>query len=174
MKKILFFALIVMLLGCSTKREATIQTDYSKIISELREFTARTEKRLEIYRDSLGIMKGLVEKSTNITDSTSHLETSYAKSDALFKAGRLYHSLENKDSIPVIIKYINIISEKYDTVFIERVDTIYKDKEVIKETVIEKKRFWGGFFYTSGWLAWLMVVVGSGIWFRYKIKKGEK
>lgn len=39
--------------------------------------------------------------------------------------------------------------------------------------VMEKKRFGEVFFYTSGWVAWIIVAAGAGIWFRYKVKRGK-
>lgn len=176
MKKILIFCLLsVFLFSCSAKRKSVVLTDYSKLASELRELRARSEKRTEIYKDSLALIKGLLERSGNVTDSISHLETSYAKSDASFHGGKLYHSLENKDSIPVNIRYIRIETEVHDTLWMERTDTIYREREKTEETVVEKRRFGGSFFYASGWLAWIAVIIaGGGIWFRYKIKKNER
>jgi hypothetical protein len=46
------------------------------------------------------MMKGLMEKSVNVVDSVSHLETSYARSEAAVRDGKLHHSIENKDSVP--------------------------------------------------------------------------
>lgn len=170
--RVLVLLMAIMLSSCSTKRLSTEQTDYSYLASKWKEMASKYEKRTEIYRDSLLMMKGLIEKSSNISDSVSHLETSYALSDAAIKNGRLYHSIENKDSIPVSVRFIFIEVEKLDTLLIEKSDTVYQEKKVYKETVKEKRRFLETFFYTCGWCAW--VLVGAGIWFRYKVKKGER
>lgn len=172
MKKILILCTAAALCACSTRKVSTEQTDYVRLASELREMVSRYEKRTEVYRDSVALMKGLAEKSSNATDSASHLETSYAMSDAEVRNGRLYHSIENKDSVPGRVKYVFLRMEKRDTVLVERTDTVYRERKVYKETVKEKGLLWNTFFYTSGWIAW--VVSGAGIWFRYKVKKNEK
>lgn len=163
--------MLALLMACSTQKVSTEQTDYAKLVSELRERITRYEKRMEVYRDSMVMVKGLLEKSSNVADSASHLETSYAKSDAAIRGGRLHHSIENKDSIPSVAKYVFIEIEKTDTVFVAKTDTVYKDRAI--KTIKEKKRFAGDFFYASGCMAW-MAVVGAGIWFLYKVKKGER
>ena len=173
MRRVVVICTLVLLVACSTKKVSTEQTDYTKLVSELRERIARYEKRMEVYRDSMVMVKGLLEKSSNVADSVSHLETSYAKSDAAIRGGRLHHSIENKDSIPSVVKYVFIEIEKTDTVFVAKIDTVYKDRNTKIQTVKEKKRFAGDFFYASGCMAWL-AVVGAGIWFLYKVKKGER
>lgn len=159
MKKILILCAVIGLCACcSTKKTAMQQTDHSKTVSELLEMIVRYEKRVEIYRDSIAKVKALMEKSSNVADSISHLETSYSKSDAAIKGGKLHHSIENKDSIPIPVKHIYIKEEIRDTIYKERIDTVYKEKEKIKEMVIEKKRFAEDFFYYCGWLCWGLVL----------------
>ena len=102
--KLLILLMVFSLFSCSTKKVSTEQVDYSRLVSEWRELAARYEKRSEVYKDSLMMVKGLIEKSSNVADSISHLETSYALSDAAIRNGRLYHSIENKDSIPGRVK----------------------------------------------------------------------
>ena len=173
MKKILVLLMAVSLFSCSIKKVSTEQTDYSKLVSEWRELAAKYEKRTEIYRDSLITMKGLIEKSSNVADSISHLETSYALSDAAIMNGKLYHSIENKDSIPGHMRFVFIEVEKRDTLLVFKTDTAYREKIIKTETVKEKKRLGNEFFYTSGWVLWI-VILGIGIWFLYKVKKNEK
>lgn len=173
MKILLVLLIAVSLFSCSTKRVSTEQTDYSKLVSEWRELASRYEKRSEVYRDSLMMVKGLVEKSSNVADSVSHLETSYALSDAAIRNGRLYHSIGNKDSIPGQVKYVFIEVEKRDTLRVFKTDTIFRDRTQNMETVKEKRRLGEVFFYTSGWILWV-VILGVGIWFLYKVKKNEK
>lgn len=172
--RVLILLMVFLLLSCSTKKVSTEKVDYSRLVSEWRELATRYEKRSEVYKDSLVMVKGLIEKSNNVADSISHLETSYALSDAAIRNGRLYHSIENKDSIPGWVKYVFIEVEKRDTLLVEKSDTVFIEKKVYEKTVKEKKRLGDGFFYTSGWIAWVLVLVGCGIWFRYKVKKGEK
>lgn len=173
MKRLLFvLCIFFVLFSCSTKQVSTKQTDYSKIVKELRELASHYEKTTEIYRDSLMKVKGLMEKSSNVTDSTSHLETSYSLSDAAIKDGKLYHSIENKDSIPTPIKTIYKKVEVHDTLYINSIDTVYIEKEKDSKVVVQKKRFGENFFYTCGWIA-SIAVIGTGVWFLYKVKKDK-
>ncbi len=172
--KLLILLMSFSLFSCSTKKVSTEQVDYSRLVSEWRELAARYERRSEVYKDSLMMVKGLMEKSSNVADSISHLETSYALSDAAIRNGRLYHSIENKDSIPGRVQFVFIEVEKRDTLRVEKSDAVFIEKKVYAETVKEKKRLGDGFFYTSGWIAWVLTLAGCGIWFRYKVKKGEK
>nr|DAK33484.1 MAG TPA: TRAF PROTEIN, TRAO PROTEIN, TRAN ADHESION, BACTERIAL SECRETION.5A [Caudoviricetes sp.] len=172
--KLLILLMSFSLFSCSTKKVSTEQVDYSRLVSEWRELAARYERRSEVYKDSLMMVKGLMEKSSNVADSISHLETSYALSDAAIRNGRLYHSIENKDSIPGRVQFVFIEVEKRDTLRVEKSDTVFIEKKVYAETVKEKKHLGDGFFYTSGWIAWVLTLAGCGIWFRYKVKKGEK
>lgn len=172
-ERLLILLMAFSLFSCSTKKVSTEQVDYSRLVSEWRELAARYERRSEVYKDSLMMVKGLMEKSSNVADSISHLETSYALSDAAIRGGRLYHSIENKDSVPGRVKYVFIDVEKRDTFLVEKHDTIFVEKKVNKETVKEKKRLGDVFFYTSGWVLWV-VILGVGIWFLYKVKKNEK
>lgn len=162
------------LCGCQTRKVSSEQTDYTKLVSELKELTARYERRTEVYRDSLMMMRGLMERSSNVADSVSHLETTYAQSDAAIRGGRLYHSIENKDSVPVVVRLMFINVEKHDTLWRDRKEAAVVEKKEKVQTVVEKKRFGETFFYTSGWVAWIVATAGAGIWFRYKVKKGEK
>jgi hypothetical protein len=88
-----------------------------------------------IYRDSIiyvqvptGIASELVPK-----DSTSHLETQVAESDAWIDNGKLHHTLQNKDVMlpaPIVIpKYIHseATRQKSDIV---RVQRIYQEKQL--------------------------------------------
>lgn len=83
-----------------------------------------TEYRDRIVVDT-AIVKIPVEVEKIVTrDTASHLENTYAKSDAVVSLGTLYHSLESK---PQIIKVpVEVIVT----------DTVYKEAEII--TRIEK------------------------------------
>lgn len=166
--------LMMCLYGCQTRKVSSERTDYTKLVSELKELASRYERRTEVYRDSLMMMRGLMEKSSNVADSASHVETSYARSDAAVRGGRLYHSIENKDSVPMVVRFMFINVEKRDTLWRERKETADVVKKENVRTVVEKKRLGEVFFYASGWVAWIVAVAGAGIWFRYKVKKGEK
>lgn len=174
MKWVCMILVATLLSGCSAKQRITnSEVDYKRMASELREMVKEYERRTEVYRDSMMMVRGMLERSSNVADSMSHLETSYARSDAQIKSGRLYHSIENKDSVPGKVKYVSIEVEKHDTIYVERRDTAYVEREKVTEKITEKKRPGDSFFYISGWLAWV-VLLGGGIWFLYKIKKDER
>lgn len=166
--------LMVCLCACGTRKVSTEQMDYRRLVSEMKEQASRQERRTEVYRDSLMMMRGLMEVSCEVADSVSHLETSYAKSDAAVRGGRLYHRIENKDSVPGRVRFVFVNVERHDTLWRERTDTMLVEKREKRRTVVEKRRFGEAFFYTSGWVAWIVVAAGAGIWFRYKVKKGER
>lgn len=69
-----------------------------------------TEKVIET-RDTLIYVEIPKEVQTVISDSSSYLENTYAKSKAFLLDGKLYHSLESQDTIPVKTKnYIRTIT----------------------------------------------------------------
>mgnify|MGYP000140406581 FL=1 len=71
------------------------------------------------------------------------------------------------------MRFVFIEVEKRDTLLVFQTDTAYREKIIKTETVKEKKRLGNEFFYTSGWVLWI-VILGVGIWFLYKVKKNEK
>lgn len=160
MGKIMYMICLMMCFcACGTRKVSTELTDYRKLVSELKELALRYERRTEVYKDSLMMMHGLMEKSSNITDSVSHLETSYAKSDASVRGGKLFHSIENKDSIPGQVRFVFINVERHDTLWRERTDSATVEKK-------EKHGWWwkrngsvryflykrlGGMDYCYGW-----------------------
>ena len=77
-------------------------------------------------------------------DTVSHLENTYAKSDAVVSEGFLHHSLE---SIP---QYIKVPVEVHVT------DTLYKEAQIIeKEVEVEKPlSWWQSFEIGAFW--WLL------------------
>lgn len=131
-----------MVSGCCCQRHITPTT----INNTTNEVTNKTSNHIEKeeIRDSIVYIYVEKERDRNITrDTTSFLETKYAKSQASVSNGILNHSIENKeDSIPVRI----IWKEKKvrDTVYVE----VFRDKEVevpveiIIEKPIRDKAFW--------------------------------
>lgn len=95
----------------------------------------KTETVIE-YRDRIVTDTAVVEIPVEVEkivtrDTTSHLENTYAKSDAMVSEGFLHHSLE---SIP---QYIKVPVEVHVT------DTLYKEAEIRTETVeVEKPLSW--------------------------------
>ena len=90
------------------------------------------------------------EVEKNVTrDTISHLENSYAKSDAIVSQGFLSHSLE---SIPQIIK-VPFEVEVHDTTYVEKsAETVYATQYVEKEL-----NWWQGFRIDAFW--WLLLAL---------------
>lgn len=83
------------------------------------------EKLYCALRDSVVKMKAPAEKSESLGLQRSDLETSLARSSAeIDSTGKLKHSIENKDSIPVKTIYRDVYHTKFDTVYESRTDTI--------------------------------------------------
>lgn len=131
-----------MVSGCCCQRHITPTT----INNTTNEVTNKTSNHIEKeeIRDSIVYVYVEKERDRNITrDTTSVLETKYAKSQASVSNGILNHSIENKnDSIPVRIMWKE--KEVRDTVYVE----VFRDKEVevpveiIVEKPIRDKAFW--------------------------------
>ena len=110
------------------------------------------------YRDRIVTDTAVVEIPVEVEkivtrDTTSHLENTYAKSDAMVSEGFLHHSLE---SIP---QYIRVPVEVHVT------DTLYKEAEIRTETVeVEKPLSWWQKFrmYAFWWL--LGAVIALLLW----------
>lgn len=145
MKKLLIILIgCFLLIGCKSSKMSVSQIDeYKKQLLESIEKINSLEKESNTYKDSLLFVKGLVEKSSSFGLDSSYLETSYAKSVALInQEGKLKHTLENKDSIPSKIIYQNkyIYKERTDSIYINKIDTIYKT-DIKKETIIKEVTF---------------------------------
>ena len=113
-----------------------------------------TETIIE-YRDRIVTDTAIVEIPIEVEkivtrDTTSHLENTYARSDAMVSEGFLHHSLE---SIP---QYIKVPVEVHVT------DTLYKEAEIRAETVeVEKPLSWWQKFRIGAfwWLLGAVVVL---------------
>lgn len=99
------FALFVMLLclnGCCIQRKCL----YYNAARNTKDSTILHIKDSTIFRDSMISVTIPDGTATNVSDSSSHLETSVAASDAWIEDGKLHHKLENKSNeiIPMPIK----------------------------------------------------------------------
>lgn len=84
-------------------------------------------------------------------DTTSHLENTYAKSDAVVSQGFLHHSLESK---PQVIKV---------PVEVHVTDTLWKESEVITEIKeVEKPLSWWQQMKQSTW-GWMLLVLAGAL-----------
>lgn len=125
------FGLLMMLAGCSPK--VIVQKE---VVTEYRDRIVHDTTQVEIPYE--------VEKVVT-KDTASHLENTYAKSDAVVSGGFLSHSLESR---PQIIKV---------PVEVHVADTLVKEAEIRTETVeVEKPLSWwqkfrmGAFWWLLG------------------------
>lgn len=141
---VLVVVLFSLLSGCSLLRPKVITKIEKEVEYRDREVhdTATVEIPIEVER--------IVTR-----DTSSHLENSFAKSDAVVSGGYLHHSLE---SIPQIIRV---------PVVVHVTDTIYREKEAvetIKEVKVEKPLSWSQ-KAKIGAFPWLVIgFLGLLIW----------
>lgn len=167
------FVVFPILFGCKTTKEIK-ESNYTELYKEISEFKNKIfelQKEVYTYRDSFQYVKALSERDKyEGTDSISDLETSYAKSHAEVRSGKLTHILQNKDSIPTIkseiTKYIEIY--KTDTVIQKDTVYIYKDKENTSEKVVVKQTIWQKI---SDYLSVFLILLIIGYFIYSKIKK---
>lgn len=111
--------------------------------------SVRVEYRDRIVHDTatFAITKEVEKIVTR--DTTSHLENTYAKSDAVVSGGFLWHSLE---SIPQTIE-IPFEVEVHDTTYVEKsAETVYVTQYVEKEL-----NWWQGLRIDAFW--WLVLAL---------------
>ena len=139
MRKVaVILAVIVAVFACSPK--VIVQKEGS------------TEYRDRIVYDTATVESPVEVEKIVTKDTASHLENTYAKSDAAVSGGFLHHSLE---SIPQIIKV---------PVEVHVTDTLYKEAEIHTETVeVEKPLTWwqkfriGAFWWLVGAVVLLLL-----------------
>ena len=111
--------------------------------------SVRVEYRDRIIHDTTTFTITKEVEKIITKDTTSHLENSYAKSDAIVSQGILSHSLE---SIPQIIK-VPFEVEVHDTTYIEKsAETVY-----VTQYVEKKLNWWQGFRIDAFW--WLILAL---------------
>lgn len=135
--------LFVMLIGaftaCSPKiiyQKETVVEYRDRIVHD----TARVEIPVEVEK--------IVTK-----DTVSHLENTYARSDAMVSQGLLHHSLESKPQI------IEVPVEVHVT------DTLWKEQEIKTEYVeVEKQLTWWQKMKQDTWWWLVIAVIGLLVW----------
>lgn len=111
--------------------------------------SVRVEYRDRIVHDTATFTITKEVEKIVTRDTTSHLENSYAKSDAIVSQGLLSHSLE---SIPQVIK-VPFEVEVHDTTYVEKsAETVYATQYVEKEL-----NWWQGFRIDAFW--WLLLAL---------------
>lgn len=122
--------LVWLLMSCSTTKLVQVPIENNQ---------HQTTEVIEVLKDSIVYVEVEKEKIVNVmpADTTSTLQTKYAKSEAKLENGKLKHSLENRrDSIPVKVVYKDVI--KIDSVFVKKEIPV----EVRVEVPIRDNLFW--------------------------------
>ncbi len=183
MKRLIYiFFAVLLLAGCrSSKPEAIISIDWQRLdsitalIKELRTENVQLEQEKTAIIDTLRRMKLPEEKSVNVipANQRSFMTTTLAYSTAWVDSiGLLHHTIANKDSADMPYrketkdKVKDNSSVTNSSVSTTTKVTDQKNKSE-KETIPVKvyvERFGGKFFYTSGWVLWIGIVIGS-VWF---------
>lgn len=151
--KILFLLYAVFLVvGCSPRIQESIRYEYRDSVRvEYRERLVHDTVRVEIPVE--------IVKVVNVSDS-SHIETSFAVSEAVMKDGMLHHSIWNKPSsieVPVEIPVTDTTEFHHQ---LSVTDTVqekikYVEKELSLGQKIKINLFWELFFgllISVGWI----------------------
>lgn len=121
MRKSALILLSLALCSCGILKPRIEYRDSIRV--EIRERIVVDTARVEIVKE--------VEKIVTL-DTASHLENTYAKSDAVVSGGTLSHSLE---SIPQVIK-VPVAVPVHDTTYIE------KEAQIVEKEVPMKASWW--------------------------------
>ena len=118
-------AIIALLTSCRTYRHLATSSGTRDSVR------VETVIRTEYVRDTVEI-EIPVERTMQIAEDSSHLETVYAVSDAFLRAdGRLYHTLENKGGK-------RPVETKKEVVY--RDSVVYRDRAVTRTETVEVRR----------------------------------
>lgn len=154
MKKVLFLILIsvvILAVGCCPCRHLMTSTQDSVRVE--------TIIRTEHIPDTVFIEIPVESERQTVRDTTSHLETSFAVSDARITSdGALFHSLENKTQKKPILTEKEIIY---------RDSIVYKDKIVEKVVPVERELTKWQKFQIKGF--WIILSLFLIIFFRKNI-----
>ena len=147
MRRISAFFILLALLSCSPRIVTVAVHD------------TLTVTRTEVLRDTVISVRLPEETAARETrDTLSHLETSYAQSDASVSSGVLRHTLENK---PTPLK------EKI--VYKDRTVTEYKVKEVHVPVEVPVRYIPKWVWWVLGWAVLLTILIIAAIWFRFRV-----
>lgn len=146
MKHILIIALSLLYAGCCPCRKAVTPTIRDSVRIE-------THIRTEYIKDTVIIEVPIEEKAQIVRDTTSHLETSFAESDAeITPDGALRHSLRNKPQNKPV---------QAETKIIYRDSIIYRDRVKTETVEVERDLTWWQQTRLYGFWVLLAAVVWS-------------
>lgn len=145
MRCILIIAIALLSTGCCPCRKTVTPTIRDSVRVE-------TQIRTEYVRDTVIIEVPTEEKAQIVRDTTSHLETSFAESDAAITPdGALHHTLRNKPQDKPV---------QAETKVIYRDSVIYRDRVKTETVEVERNLTWWqqtrlyGFWVLLAAVAW--------------------
>lgn len=113
--------------GCCPYRKASVPTVRDSVRVE-------TVIRTEYVRDTVLVEVPAEEKAQTVRDTTSHLETTFAESDAAITPdGALHHTLRNKPQNKPVAA---------ETKVVYRDSIIYRDRVKIERVEVERDLTW--------------------------------
>lgn len=134
----------IMAIGCCPCRKASVPAVRDSVRVE-------TQIRTEYVRDTVLVELPAEEKAQTVRDTTSHLETTFAESDAAITPdGALYHTLRNKPQqrpVPA------------ETKVVYRDSIIYRDRIKTERVEVERDLTWWQQTRLRGFWVLLAVVV---------------
>lgn len=141
---IVFFIILLAVVGCCPTRHLTTSTQDSVRVE--------TVVRTEYIPDTVFVEVPIESERQTVRDTTSHLETSYAVSDArITPDGALFHSLANKPQKKPVPTEKEIVY---------RDSIVYRDKIVEKSVPVERELTWWQQTQMKGfWIALAIIVV---------------
>lgn len=181
-KLILITGTMLLLLSCKSSKPTVSYTETARydslysLLSELRTNYSRTETKTTAIIDTLRNVALPIETSTNVLPTSakrSELATSLAFSSAwIDSVGQLHHTLANKEkALLPSRKETTEHSKDTDKATSSAVtnttkvtgDKITKEKKT-EPVYVPVERFGGKFFYFSGWVLWVGLVVYT-VWY---------
>ena len=141
------------MIGCCPCRKVYTATQHDSIRIEYR------ERIVPIMRDTTIFVEIERERVQEVADSTSHLETAFAVSDARIECGRLFHTLEQRGRIEQPTK----VEER----IVYRDSVIYQDRQQVKVQEVYVLRWWQKILCWIGAVALGLIAIRSA----YKLGK---
>lgn len=144
MRTTIILLAVMLAVGCCPARKAVAPSVRDSV-------RVKTIVRTEYVRDTVLVEVPAEEKAQTVRDTTSHLETTFAESDAAITPdGALYHALRNKPQQH---------PAEVETKVVYRDSIIYRDREKTVQVEVERPLTWWQQICLRGFWVLLAVVV---------------
>lgn len=144
MRATIILLAVMLAVACCPCRKAAVPTVRDSVRVE-------TIVRTEYVRDTVLVEVPVEEKEQTVRDTTSHLETTFAESDAaIMPDGALHHTLRNKPQQH---------PAEVETKVVYRDSVIYRDREKTVQVEVERPLTWWQQTRLRGFWVLLAVVV---------------